>query len=297
MKKRNTRLSNAEILALALDFQNTGNIKARNAIVNSFMGLANDVAGKYVRRGLDYDELQQEAVIALMKAIKEFDPKRGVKFSTYAQMRISKSLLRTVQNKGKVIRTPVKVATAAYIVQKLTEKFLQCHCRHPRFDEIAELTGFSPSLLNRVRFSQKRVVSSINFKSNTQRNKITNDVLDMLCSSNLNPEMATLAKDEYEVVKRKISAFIRRVESLTLSVKIKTSFLRRYGLLDESFEEITYQTMAAEEGISYKTIQLRMPKVWKRFKKSGEVNTQTQLRNLLERFRNLQDLTECLENN
>lgn len=49
------------------------------------LGLVHKIAGHYRNSNVEYEDLVQEGVVGLMRAIQKFDPKNGAKFSTYAQ--------------------------------------------------------------------------------------------------------------------------------------------------------------------------------------------------------------------
>jgi RNA polymerase primary sigma factor len=57
---------------------------AVNQLVTSNLRLVVSIAKKFLSRGLDLEDLIQEGVVGLMKAISKFNYKLGNKFSTYA---------------------------------------------------------------------------------------------------------------------------------------------------------------------------------------------------------------------
>ena len=63
-----------------------------------------------VRTTLDPEDLIQEGLLGLEKAILNFDPTRGYKFSTYAFPKIRGVISRAIDNCGRMIRVPVQGA-------------------------------------------------------------------------------------------------------------------------------------------------------------------------------------------
>ncbi|MBI1395454.1 MAG: RNA polymerase sigma factor RpoH [Betaproteobacteria bacterium] len=70
--------------ALARDFRDTGNVDAARQLVLSHLRLVVAVARGYLGYGLPQADLIQEGNIGLMKAVKRFDPERGVRLVSFA---------------------------------------------------------------------------------------------------------------------------------------------------------------------------------------------------------------------
>ena len=61
-----------------------GDEAAREEMINSNMRLVVKIAGGYLRKGLDFEDLIQSGALGLIRAVEKFDPGRGFRFSTYA---------------------------------------------------------------------------------------------------------------------------------------------------------------------------------------------------------------------
>ena len=92
-------------LDLARRWHRDGCEKSLHRLVNAYMRLAVSMASKYVKYGVDTNELIQEAGIGLMKAAEKFDPERGVRFSTYATWWIKASIQDFVLRNWSLVRT------------------------------------------------------------------------------------------------------------------------------------------------------------------------------------------------
>lgn len=66
------------------------------------LGLVHLCAGRFKNRGVEYEELYSAGCIGLLKAIKAFDPQRGVLFSTYAVPVILGEIKRLFRDGGTV---------------------------------------------------------------------------------------------------------------------------------------------------------------------------------------------------
>jgi len=77
-------LSEAEELHLARRFRSEGDLAAARQLVLSHLRLVVSVARGYQGYGLQHADLIQEGNIGLMKAVKRFDPDRGVRLVSFA---------------------------------------------------------------------------------------------------------------------------------------------------------------------------------------------------------------------
>src|SRR3989338_6123252 len=60
--------------------------------------IASMVSGKGLPPSIEYDDLVSDGTVGLMKAWENFDPKRGVKFETYASYRVRGEMLDGLKN-------------------------------------------------------------------------------------------------------------------------------------------------------------------------------------------------------
>jgi RNA polymerase sigma-32 factor len=77
-------LTEAEELALARRLREDGDVDAARQLVMSHLRLVIAVARGYLGYGLPHADLIQEGNIGLMKAVKRFDPNRGVRLVSFA---------------------------------------------------------------------------------------------------------------------------------------------------------------------------------------------------------------------
>lgn len=107
----------------ALLFQDSEDLDA--FIINGNLRLVAWFAYRYKERGLPFEDLFQEGTFGLMRAKDDFDPGKGVKFSTYADAWIKQAIRRALEQKGDLIRLPVymheNLVKARRIYNQLTE--------------------------------------------------------------------------------------------------------------------------------------------------------------------------------
>ncbi|HEY5763074.1 MAG TPA: RNA polymerase sigma factor RpoH [Rhodocyclaceae bacterium] len=77
-------LSEAEELELGRRLRDDGDVTAARQLVLSHLRMVVSVARGYLGYGLPYADLIQEGNVGLMKAVKRFDPERGVRLVSFA---------------------------------------------------------------------------------------------------------------------------------------------------------------------------------------------------------------------
>jgi RNA polymerase sigma-32 factor len=77
-------LTAEEERALAIRLRDTGDLQAAQKLTFSHLRLVVSVARGYLGYGLPHADLIQEGNIGLMKAVKHYDPERGVRLMTFA---------------------------------------------------------------------------------------------------------------------------------------------------------------------------------------------------------------------
>ncbi len=100
-------------------------VEARNSLVESNIPLARWVARQHVHqaRGIvDLDDLQQAAMVGLIRAAELFDANRGTTFATYAVHWCRQAVRRTIANQGRTIRVPAHLVRVPEAGEELTPR-------------------------------------------------------------------------------------------------------------------------------------------------------------------------------
>jgi RNA polymerase sigma-32 factor len=100
-------LSEAEETRLAVRFREDGDVEAARQLVLSHLRLVISIARGYLGYGLPHADLIQEGNIGLMKAVKRFDPARGVRLVSFAMHWIKAEIHEYILKNWRL----VKVAT------------------------------------------------------------------------------------------------------------------------------------------------------------------------------------------
>jgi RNA polymerase sigma-32 factor len=100
-------LTQEEEIELAVHFAKTGDLESARRMVMSHMRYVISVARGYLGYGLGLGDLVQEGAIGLMKAVKRFDPAKGVRLVSFASHWIKAEIHEFILRNWRI----VKVAT------------------------------------------------------------------------------------------------------------------------------------------------------------------------------------------
>jgi RNA polymerase sigma factor for flagellar operon FliA len=133
----------------------TRGVEARNSLLTHYAYLVNIIVNRLVPthgRHTEYDDLINNGIIGLMDAIEKFDPKRAVKFETYASLRIRGEI---IDNMRKQDWAPVslrkKIKSVSFAINTLEERL----GRPATEGEIASFLGMDvPELLKTLEATQ-----------------------------------------------------------------------------------------------------------------------------------------------
>ncbi len=115
----------------------------RQQMIANNNGLVAFVAHKYKINSLSFDDLMQEGLVGLIKAVDRFDPARGICFSTYAIYWIRQAISRLIVKQDKVVPLPVALAEKASVVfEAMRNSYLQKE-RWPTLSELKQSCDLS----------------------------------------------------------------------------------------------------------------------------------------------------------
>jgi RNA polymerase sigma-B factor len=115
----------------------------REELIEANLGLANQLARRFLHRGEPYDDLVQVASVALIKSVDRYDPTRGFEFAPFATRTIIGELKRHFRDKGWAVRASRRVQELYLELGHSSASLVQQLGRNPTVPELAEATGAS----------------------------------------------------------------------------------------------------------------------------------------------------------
>lgn len=102
--------SDAELVSMAQE----GNMEAEETLIRKYKGIVKTKANMYYMAGADDDDIVQEGMIGLFKAIRQFDISKQAAFGTFAGICITRQIISAIRSadrdKHKALNTSVSLS-------------------------------------------------------------------------------------------------------------------------------------------------------------------------------------------
>ncbi len=131
-----------------IEIKSDGN--ERETWIETTMAYVPHVARRYIGCGLPFDELIACGNLGLVEAAIRYQPERGVKFVTYADWWIRKSMLSAIQQQADPVRVPRYRSEKAARIREARRELRSARTGEPGIDEVAEASGIPAKEVHRI---------------------------------------------------------------------------------------------------------------------------------------------------
>ncbi|MEO6570665.1 MAG: SigB/SigF/SigG family RNA polymerase sigma factor [Ilumatobacteraceae bacterium] len=231
---------------LFVEFARTGRRRVRNQIVEAHMGLAVHIAKRYNARAGRDDDIEQVAMLALVKAVDRFDHTMGVPFASFAGRTIEGEIKRHFRDATWAIKVPRSAKELHLAVRRANEELSSTLGRSPSVAEVAEhLHVDRDDVITGLAAGEARQVGSIDPKHNDD-DRTPNDRLtatsvgergygDVENATVIERLLATLPAREQEIVRLR---FYEERSQVDIAEAVGVSQMHVSRLLRSAFERL-----------------------------------------------------------
>ncbi len=218
--------------------------EALELVTVAHMPLARSLAHRYAGRGLDRDDLEQVAFLALLKALQRFDLSKDTEFGAYATPTITGEIRRHFRDHGWLVRPPRELQERRQLVSQTRDRLEQEIGHEPNADELAHELALTPERIREAQVAASNLRPASLDATTSEGGRPVLDLVDARVDTRSDPALddgilvrtaiRRLPARDQQLVKLRFDADLTQAEiasSMGLSAMQVSRLLRR--VLDE----------------------------------------------------------------
>lgn len=180
----NEKITDEEFTALYNEYKSTGNIAVRNKIVMAYDYVARVSA--FQLRGVanstaQVEDMINQGIIILIDCVEKYDPLRGIRFESYAYMRVRGGIIDFIRKQDWI---PRRVRMNAKMINDARSKLANRLGREPTYSELAEemdinestLLKYDAEISNAAVYSFEELIQNVTQMGDLLENSVRDDI-------------------------------------------------------------------------------------------------------------------------